>query len=320
MKALIIGQTANIENGISMVNGLNNMGIENGYFGYRSFARKYGIEAMKQQILDLISEHQPDWMLCQYQHTSSIPPDFFQNIRDHAPDAKISLMSVDMRNNLDEITIRAGKFVDVCFQKGRVNFYKKYGLNCKLLQEGYSDLLFYKKGLKKEYDIIFAGNFYPQSNFPGTQERVITVSQLSKYFNIKVIGSGWDRILPMQNCLGPKSLNDINEHYNKSKIILNINHYNDIEDYWSIRMIEGMASGNLMVTKYIPNLEKYFKNHHDIVWFYSLADCIDVVKYYLKNGSEREKIASRGIKSVESFKWENIMKEAFNKVFPEGEI
>lgn len=316
MKALIVGANANIYNTVSMVNGFKNIDFEPGYFGYRSFIRKYGINLFKKRLLEIIDYNKPDWIFFQYQYNSIIPPDFFKTIRKIAYNSKISLMSVDMRNNLDENTIKSGKFVDVCFQKGRINYYKNKGLNCKVLQEGYSDLLFFKQqNLKKEIDIVFAGSFYPKSNFPGTNERVSIISYLSKFYNIKVIGSGWDKILGKKNYIGYFQLENINELYNKSKIVLNINHYNDIEHYWSIRMIEGMASGSLMLTKYIPGLENYFSNHKDIVWFYSLADCMELLKFYLENNEEREKIINKSLESVSLYKWENVIKEAYSKLF-----
>jgi len=315
MKTFIIGATEYIENGISMVNGLNNMDIETGYFGYRSFIRKYGQKEGHYQILQLIDEHIPDWIFCQYQYNPIILPDFFKVVKERHPNIKISLMSVDMRNELDKYTISAGKYVDVCFQKGRKHEYQKNGLNCKILQEGFSDLLFFKKNINKEYDIVFAGNVYKNSGFPGTIERVGIISYLIKHFNIKILGNGWDKFIPKENILGFFSLPKINDFYNKSKIILNINHFNNIEHYWSIRMIEGMASGNLMITKYIPKLENYFTNHKDIVWFYSLCDCVDLIKYYLNHDTERENIIKNSLKSVNMFKWESIMKKAYKEVF-----
>lgn len=318
MKALIVGATANVCNGISMINGLSNKGIEPGYIGYRSYIRKYGLESFKTQLLSTLKEHKPEWVFCQYQYNPIIPPEFFQEIKNANPGTRLSLMSVDMRNDLDKSTIAAGKFADICFQKGRVEPYRKMGLNCAVLQEGYSDLLFHKKDCEKKYDVIFAGGFYPNSKFPGTGERVSTISYLSRIVDLKVIGSGWDRVLPGHCLLGYVDLSKINNYYNMSKIVLNINHYNDIEHYWSIRMIEGLASGSLMVTKYVPGLENYFENHHDIVWFYSLADCIEIIKHYLNHAGDRERVISNGLKSVADFRWESIMCQAHEKIFSVG--
>lgn len=317
MKTLILGATRHLENGLSMVNGLRNLNIESGYFGYRNFLEKYNQDALKKKIFSLLEIHKPEWIFCQYQHTPFIPPKWFEEIRQSFPNSKISLMSVDMRNTLDDITITAGKHVDVCFQKGRQEQYIKRGLNCHILQEGYSDLLFYKKNTEKKLNAVFAGGFYPSAQFPATKERVNTLSYLCKNFNhIKIFGSGWERFFKLPVFGGYVNLPQINDIYNSSKIVLNINHYNNIEHYWSIRMIEGMASGSMMLTRYVPGLENYFKNFEDLVWFYSLSDCVYLLEYFIKNNEEREKIAKQGcLKVQEDFKWEAIMRKAYNVVF-----
>lgn len=317
MKTLIVGNTAYIENAISMAKGLEQLGIEYGYFGYRSFSYKYGQEEMRKTLYGILKAEKPDWVFVQYQYNPVIKPEWFKEMKEINPSGKISLMSVDMRNTLDEITIVAGAHADVCFQKGRQANYLSKGLNCHIMQEGYSDLLFYKKDLPKQYDVVFAGGFYPQLQFPATGERASIISYLCSKFNMKVFGTGWERILPRNNVGGFVKLPQINDIYNSSKIILSINHYNDIEHYWSIRMIEGMASGNMVITKYIPGLEKYFTNFKDIVWFYSLGDCITLIEYYLNHEEERLEIAKNGAKAVQKdFKWESIMEKAYHIVFP----
>jgi hypothetical protein len=318
MKAMILGATAYIENGLSMVNGLQNLGIESGFFDYRIFLQKYGQDELKHTIFSLLKIHKPEWIFCQYQH-NPFPFDWFGEMKLINPDSKISLMSVDMRNNLDDATVAAGKYVDVCFQKGRQEYYLSQGLNCHILQEGYTDLLFYKQEQEdpKVLDIVFAGGFYPTFQFPATQERVDILNYLCcKFDKIKVFGTGWENKLPSSCFGGFIELPQINDIYNSSKIVLNINHYNDIEHYWSIRMIEGMASGSMMLTKYVPGLEKYFKNFEDLVWFYSLCDCVRLLEYYLTYDDERELIAEKGRLSVQrDFRWESVMKKAHNVIF-----
>jgi spore maturation protein CgeB len=318
MKAMILGATGYLENGLSMVNGLRNLGIESGFFGYRTFLEKYGRDELRNAIFGLLKTHKPEWVFCQYQHNQLIPAEWFGEIKAMYPDIKISLMSVDMRNHLDIATLAAGKHADVCFQKGRQKLYQDRGLNCQILQEGYTDLLFHRKdNISKEFDLVFAGGFYPGREFPATQERVNALGFLCRKFDMRVFGTGWERILPQKNVGGFIELPQVNDVYNASKVVLNINHYNDIEHYWSIRMIEGMASGSMMLTKYVPGLEKYFSNFKELVWFYSLSDCIALLEHYLNNEAEREAIAIQGSMTVQkAFRWEAIMEKAYGMVFP----
>lgn len=320
MKAIIFGATEYLQNAHSMVKGIKNMGFEHGYFGYKTYFEKYGKRMLKEAIMKIIKDHQPEWLFCQYQFISSIDPKWFQEMRSLAPNIKISLMSVDMRVDLDKITLEAGKYADVCFQKGREDQYNAKGVNCKILQQGYSDSLFRKVDKHKtKFDIVFAGGLYKHVNFPGTNERTTTLKFLANNFNLMVVGTGWKKLL------GTKSRNnipltDMNAFYNSSKIVLNINHFNNIEHYWSIRMIEGMASGRMMLTRYVPGMENYFRNHEDLVWFYSVEDCMDLARYYLDNEVERENIAKNGCRKVQaSYKWEHIMKKAYELTFDKGE-
>ena len=320
MKALIVANTEYMENAISMVKGLRELGMEHGFFGYKSFCYRFGQEEMRKTLFSLIETHMPEWTFFQYQHAPIIKSDWFAEIKRINPTGKISLMSVDMRNELDEATIRAGQYADVCFQKGRQQLYRDRGLNCHIMQEGYSDILFHKKNLPKKYNVVFAGNVYPHMQFPGTRERVECMLYLSnRVEGLKVFGMGWQQILYHAVFGGTVKLPQVNDVYNSSKIVLNVNHYNDIEHYWSIRMIEGMASGSMVITRYIPGLEKYFTNFKDIIWFYSLTDCLDLIKYYLEHDDEREEIARNSQAVVrKDFRWEAIMKKAYDIVFRGG--
>ena len=180
-----------------------------------------------------------------------------------------------------------------------------------------SYLLFHKKELPKQHNVVFAGGLYPNAVFPATRERAECMLFLSnRVEGLKIFGPGWERVLHHTVYGGIVKLPQVNDIYNSSKIVLNINHYNDIEHYWSIRMIEGMASGSLVITKYIPGLEKYFTNFKDIVWFYSHVDCLTLIEYYLKHDDEREEIARNSRIAVQKdFRWEIIMEKAYKAVF-----
>ena len=318
MKVMILGNTVCLENAYSMHEGISKLKLDGGFFGYRSFAQKYSPEKARSVIMELIRKNKPGWIFVQYQFSKLITPDWFKEMKQINPKCKISLMSVDIRGHLDESTLKASKHVDVCFQKGKKDLYIKEGVNCKILQQGYSDLLFYKvKNIKKEYDLCFAGGHYKGASFPGTLERVSTMNYLSRVFpKLTIIGKGWDKIVKPSQQQGHMDLRLINNIYNKTKVTLNINHYNNIKHYFSVRMIEGMASGSMMLTRYIPGLELYFENHKDLVWFYSLSDCVDLAKYYIKNDKERENIAINGLNKVQKyFRWEKIMQDAFHITF-----
>lgn len=78
----------------------------------------------------------------------------------------------------------------------------------------------------------------------------------------------------------------------KAKIVLGTYHY-DLERYYTKRTVYGGASGRMMMTRYIPGMEKDFENHENIVWFHSIEEGLELIEYYLKNNEEREKIAKQ---------------------------
>ena len=57
-----------------------------------------------------------------------------------------------------------------------------------------------------------------------------------------------------------------------------------------------MATGTLTLSKYIPGMEEYFINHKHLVWFDTIEECMDMIKFYLENDNEREKIGINGAK------------------------
>jgi len=316
MKALILGDVDYLENGLSVANGLQNLDIESGFFSYQTFLLRYGQNELKRMIFMLLETHKPKWIFYQCGY-NPLPPEWFGEMKSICPDSKISLTSTNIMDGFDDVIFATGKYIDVCFQRGGRERYLSRGLNCHILQTGYSDLLFYEKDDQKILDIVFAGSNSVQQSL-AAQERIDMMKYLCHKFNgMKVFGTGWENVLPPEHFGGFVELSRINDIYNTSKIILNINSHNDIEHYWSARMIEGMASGNMMLTKYVPGLENYFKNFEEIVWFYSLWDCIWLLEYYLIHEHERELIAKKGRLVVQrDFRWEVIMKKAYDILFP----
>jgi hypothetical protein len=113
--------------------------------------------------------------------------------------------------------------------------------------------------------------------------------------------------------------------YKQSKIVFN--DYGEVANGMGVnqRMFEVMGTGSLLLTRDADNFKTEYPQ--DIfVTFKDEKDCLDKIKYFLKNEKEREEIALRGHKYLmENFTYDKLMsqlseqlKERYKKKFPDS--
>lgn len=106
--------------------------------------------------------------------------------------------------------------------------------------------------------------------------------------------------------------------FRTSKINLNIT-LRSITSGIPLRAIDIMGAGGFLLTNYQPELEAYFTNGQELVWYDSQEDMVAKIQYYLVQEEEREAIARCGHqKIVEEFTYQNqfqkIMQEIAQKM------
>lgn len=172
-----------------------------------------------------------------------------------------------------------------------VNMFKKSGGNSKQILEGIlpPDK---KYENKKNIDVVFVGTL--------DKKRKNFIKYLKdNNINIVSYGPGTKK--------GPIYGDDLFKTYAESKIILNLTR---IGDGFSLRIMEAMKSGSLMLSEYSKDLEKYFCRKEDLDWFESKEECLSKIKYYLNNKKEREFIANNGYnKVIKNHTWDNQIKQ-----------
>ena len=150
------------------------------------------------------------------------------------------------------------------------------------------------KNKSKKYDIVFSGSlhFLHQSRkfllerivqeF-GDRFHLFTQSEssltpiLRKVFRGKVFGIEHLKVL------------------SESKIV--INHHGDILPWaHNLRLFEATGVGSLLITDKLPNLENLFDVGKEVVAYSDADECISLIKKYLEDGEERDKIAQAGQK------------------------
>ena len=87
-------------------------------------------------------------------------------------------------------------------------------------------------------------------------------------------------------------LNDLANEYCNSKII--INYSADKIKSLNMRIFEGMGCGSLVLTDYVPGLEKLFKDKVHYVIFNGEQDLIRKIHFYLRHKKLAETIAKAG--------------------------
>jgi spore maturation protein CgeB len=85
--------------------------------------------------------------------------------------------------------------------------------------------------------------------------------------------------------------------YNRSKINLNFTIRN-IRSGLPLRIWDILGAGGFLITNYQPEIEMYFKNGEDLVFFTEKDDLREKVSYYLTHEEERKRIAMNGQRKV----------------------
>ncbi len=125
----------------------------------------------------------------------------------------------------------------------------------------------------KEWDIGFVGTI-PEAQ----TRRKILLERIGSRFNL--------------NC-DRKFMEEMAEHYSRSKIVFN----NAINSDLNMRVFEALCSGSMLITDHASGLEELFENKKHLV-IYEDESIEDQISYYLKNSTERQRIAEQGRREV----------------------
>jgi hypothetical protein len=162
---------------------------------------------------------------------------------------------------------------------------------------GFDPELFTAPNVETEYDCFFGGGDSVREGkrkgkFPWSRFRHDLIRRTHKEHALLLRGGGtWkDHNIPAQS--GIMDSVPYFRDMQRAKIILGTYH-DDLERRYSKRTIYGGASGRLFMTRYITKMEKDFTNHVNIVWFHTVNEGMDLIKYYLGNDKAREKVASQ---------------------------
>jgi hypothetical protein len=252
-------------------------------------------------FVETTREFQPDWVWMQLQDTGVVSAEAIERARKAWPEAVFTHWTGDYRPSISPYMASISQACDATFISSRgqlAQFFNHGASNVSYVQIGldwYEDVL----GLPdwtppfKVPDVVFIGNYYADGPWPkGTAERLEAVRALQRaHVDFGVVGTGWPADV---RTVGTCTVKQQHHVWKRAKVCVNVNHANDVENYYSDRMLIALASGNPVVTKYVPGLEHEFSEGEDIVWFDEADELVRHVKYLLENKVEAREIGRAG--------------------------
>jgi len=143
--------------------------------------------------------------------------------------------------------------------------------------------------------VVFCGSHYG-SAFPGTRARELAIKALMNAgIQVGVVGAGWPAWAPV---LGACPVKQQVHVWRAALVCLNVNHYNDVERYYSDRQLIAMASGTATVCHYIPGLEEEFENRRHCIWYKQIDELVPIVTELLSDEGLRQAIGAAGKSEV----------------------
>lgn len=265
--------------------------------------------AAGEALLTEAKDFQPDWIWLQVQGSGVISGTTVERIRAALPRCFISHWMGDCRLEVPEdlAALCRATHATLISSVGQIPLYQKTGAaRVHYVQIGLDwveDVLGEPDWTPpfRVPDIVFCGGHYDHVDAfkTGTSERIAAVRCLLKQgFDVGVVGRGWPNDIRVAGECHVKQQHHI---YKRAKIALSISHFNDIERYYSDRLLIAMASGTAVVAKWFPGIDKEFALWGQAtvgpVGCYAWADhaeLVSVVRYLLSDEVARKAVGDRG--------------------------
>lgn len=165
--------------------------------------------------------------------------------------------------------------IDTMFlsNRGQIEEYKKtYNLERVFyMPQGYDPYIQHRLNLPEIYDVGFSGAI---SGEPLHRSRKELINAMSVRYGVKIKNN---------------VRNNIAEFYSQSKTVFGVSDF-DYELYTSNRFFVALGCGACYVAKKFKGMELLAENKKHLVWFETKDELFDILDYYLRHDSEREKI------------------------------
>jgi spore maturation protein CgeB len=110
-----------------------------------------------------------------------------------------------------------------------------------------------------------------------------------------LFGDGWPKSLKSKGSIDQKTLINV---YHRSFSVLSVSHFNDIDHYFSDRLLMCMASGRPTISYRFPKYESYFTNNCDLVIANNVSEVYNKLTWLLENRDLANFIGQSGADKV----------------------
>lgn len=264
---------------------------------------KKNTSEIRKRLVNKAVHYQPDIVLLQIQHTNIIDGNTIAKIKEKLPNTIICNYTIDVRNYVPPTYKDIARWSDynLISSTGQIEFFEEeLGKKVHYWQIGYNPKLYYRdlnKTEKYEWDVIFIANYNTVDSYPGKKERELVCKLLHKTFGNRfaLFGHGWPDEYHSRGSIDQPAVGKL---YHKAFCALSVSHYNDLNHYFSDRLLMCLASGRPTISLKFPKWESYFTDKSDIVIADSIEEIPDKVKWLLDNKDYAEFIGESGAAKV----------------------
>lgn len=301
---------------------LSNGLIRNGHlvydFSYRDVARSESIfkttklgggRIANRRLLETCWRFRPDLLLLG--HSELITAETLDTIKQQMPAIKTALWYIDPLFNEEAIqhVVRRLQCLDAVFATTGGKWLEKFKGSRNIaafLPNPVDPSIECHRSFELDeatVDLLFCGREAKGS------ERARTLRQLQEELSdlrFEIWGSlGQPKILGYPYC----------QKLSETKMALNFNRRDDISLYSSDRISQLTGNGVLTLTNRIPGFETLY-GEDEVVYFDSIAELIDKIRYYSQHNEDRRKIAARGWqKAHSSFSCQRVAKYMLEVIY-----
>lgn len=256
-------------------------------FDWVNIWQQYGSERVRELYLVLQKRLQPELTFLQLQTA-----DILTQKELNETTGFVMQWTGDMRSPIPQHYKDVGQWVNLSTFSNEKDVLemRAAGLPAEFMQTGFSQTVFFEKGsFKLPPEIVFFGNNYG-NRFPASAERKELVRFLLNTYgsNAGVYGNNWNKQIRWKNEKEEANI------YNRAKIAIVQNHYNDVQRYTSDRMFRALGCGVMVLARYYPGIETDFTiGEHLDVWN-TLEELKQKIAYYQNNELKRFEIAKNG--------------------------
>jgi len=261
---------------------------------YRTIIRNSGFATFYKVLVDTVKHYKP--ILTVFCKCNGIEPDIVLECNKYSKTWLWNMDPIETIKRCPEVIQHAKNAnFSSCTGGGVNDYFRRSGvLNGITIFDGLDTDIFKPTYVLDRYkaDISFIGNETPQRN---KFKRILESAKL----DVKFYGMGYND--PVYN-------EEFSQVCSASNMMLSLNTYNDIPDYFSNRLLRYLGCGTC-VLHYDPTdtLYKYFVHGKDLLFFKDADQLLKLINWYKNTGiSEVGKIALSGREKVLSnYTWDN---------------